>query len=442
MSLFKHIYLLIVISILFLACNSSGCNNESEPTDACSNLIKDASEDGIDCGGNCIPCEVVSDKELIIIDNAVTDHAEAVSGKLSFGHLIRSLAGSSDPGILVKSIFSNWNSDFQVIGTNSIAPSRSGVNDFLTKWQTSDGHTGNITDWVPDVDNAPFRLLGITNRLDLKDTLSGSAGEGRFTFCAFDPSDVSKSPLTFNLIFEYNLPGDSKEDCAKWTTQWHKLSEVGLTNDQYIDSLISVTEQFVTVNELNQLRSNDFEFELVWELREFRHNESTNSFEPQFLSKTPDVAFNGTTRLRDEINNLQSELDNHESYEFPLDMRSASAVPRTAPSSSKNNPNFMWNTLNADSGEKASINTCNGCHMGHGDNDAMKFLHMKPRDIGESTQISNRLDGADRTFRIINMERLLEFQNPITLANARVSFDSGIDSIQLINFIEAHVSGH
>ena len=80
--------------------------------------------------------------------------------------------------------------------------------------------------------------------------------------------------------------------------------------------------------------------------------------------------------------------------------------------------------------------------MGHGDNDAMKFLHMKPRDIGESTQISNRLDGADRTFRIINMERLLEFQNPITLANARVSFDSGIDSIQLINFIEAHVSGH
>lgn len=436
--------------VIILICFISSCGGDDPPTapqptpeDLCNNLRKDSLEIGIDCGGPCIPCEVRSEKELIIIDSKVVDSQEAIDGGLSFTHLIETLAGNDSAGSLVKSLFDNWTRDFQVPGTNSIAPSRVGVNDFLSKWQAVDGDTGPLEDWIPNIDNAPFRLLGITNRLDLKDTLDGSAGEGRFTYCAFDPTTPDSSKIIFNVIFEYNLVGNSMEDCSRWVNAWHGLSDSTLTDDQYLDSLIAVTETFVKDNELNQLRTNDFAFEQVWELREFKHDKAANKFTPHFLSKTPDIAFHQMPRLGEEVNNLTNELVNNQKYEFPPDMLAASAVPRTAPPGTSNNPGFKWDIPNVtqDLLKRASTNTCNGCHMGHGGNSNIQFLHMAPRDLREQVEISGRLNGPDRDARIMNMDRLLLGITPVEVF-AKRNDTTGMDALQFSSFIDSHIPGH
>lgn len=448
-------FFLIILSIfLIISCNQEGCNGSiNSPVSerpSCFNLKKDTiqgwMEEGIDCGGPCITCEVKADKELIITSNDVVDNDAAKGGKLSFGYLIENLAGNKeDGGILIKSLFDNWSNrtpTFTVPNTFSTAPNRPNVDLFLNRWKDIDGDTGTLENWVPNLDNAPFRLLGITNRIDLKDTINNSSGEGRFTYCINPELFPNDNSAFFNIIFEYNLPGKTTDDCSRWVNKWHSLSEDSLSKAQYIEVLTSVTDSFVLMNELNQLRTNDFIFEKVWELREFKHNKSSNSFESHFLSKTPDIRFNNQDELSSAVTQLQNEIDNNLNYEFEESMRAASAVPNTANQNAINNPGFTWDIPNVNSNLEflSSLNTCNGCHMGHGDNAGLRFMHMKPRKESEQVEISGRLSNIDRTARVANMKILLGVDSTLILKEMQSLTDSEI--VNLTDFINSHVSGH
>lgn len=443
-----------LILFFMYSCNQEGCSptttNPEIDKPSCSNLKRDTidgwMEEGIDCGGPCISCAVDSEKELIITSNKVVDNEAAKTGKLSFGYVMTQLAGSKEKGgLLAKSLFDNWSTrtvSFTVPNTNSNAPDRVRVDSFLNAWKDLDESDKSIEEWIPNLDNAPFRLLAITNRIDLKDTINNSSGEGRFTYCIKPELFPNDPSAFFNIIFEYNLPGRTSNDCGRWVNKWHSLSDTTLTNTEYINTLTSVTDSFLLMNDLNQLRTNDFIFEKIWELREFKHNKDTNSFDPHFLSKTPDIRFDASIALSQEVIQLETELRSNLNYEFSDSLKAASAVPRTAPANARNRPGFTWTIPETSSNLEfmASLNSCNGCHMGHGDNAGLSFMHIRPRLESENVRISRRLNITDRNFRIANMNRLLGIDSSVAIQQLRTMSSDTIISIS--DFIDRHVSGH
>src|SRR5690606_792741 len=108
-----------------------------------------------------------------------------------------------------------------------------------------------------DLSKAPFRLLAIVNRIDLRSDGGGyggggviggpiraadapgamiapdamiapapmpvHAGEGRFVFGVLDPQG---RPLPFTVIFEYELPASDPREVLGWARSWHALGEV------------------------------------------------------------------------------------------------------------------------------------------------------------------------------------------------------------------------
>jgi len=135
---------------------------------------------------------------------------------------------------------------------------------------------------VPDVTRAPFRLLGIVNRVDAH---AAGNGEGRFIYgvfpvdggLAFDPNEA-----LFTAIFEYFLPSTTAVPNRKtWASRFHDLGTTpfGAT---YNTKLQALTDLFTRSGVLTRTTANpagsalnDFriseEFLTVagWEFREF-----------------------------------------------------------------------------------------------------------------------------------------------------------------------------
>ena len=236
-------------------------------------------------------------------------------------------------------------------------------------------------------ENSPFRLLAITNRLDLHSLDLGSGGEGRFTFGALDP--ITRAPLTWLFIFEYNLNASSPSDCTNWANTWHSLGNPSLTDSMYLERLVAVTDSFVMMRNLNQLRTNDFHLRRLWELREFGHDLSSNTFIAQPLALTPDLSFNGSEELGQFVEDNVAGIDSC-NYEYPDSMKAASTAD--------NNARFTWNIQGSapdKTKKKASLFTCNGCHNGDKlqivDTVTPNFLHIPPRDSLNESQVSEFL---------------------------------------------------
>ena len=87
----------------------------------------------------------------------------------------------------------------------------------INRWQTaSGGPTATL-----DLNQAPFRLLAIVNRIDLRENLTygaGSAGEGRLVFGAVDPTTCA--PLKFTVIFEYGIHRTGCIALKAWANNW------------------------------------------------------------------------------------------------------------------------------------------------------------------------------------------------------------------------------
>ena len=126
---------------------------------------------------------------------------------------------------------------------------------------------------------APFRLLAIVNRLDLRKTDDGDfhAGEGRFVFGLVDV-ESGCMPREFVVIFEYGQPAATVAEIQDWAHAWHGLSAHGFGPD-YNESLEAVTHGFTgpgadpskpNGSSINQIRTNEIVLDGPWELREFR----------------------------------------------------------------------------------------------------------------------------------------------------------------------------
>ncbi len=309
-------------------------------------------------------------------------------GKWTFGHLFSEMINQPmtgvDPRQAALHWLDSWNHN-QEQHFNSAVP-RPGVQQFINEWRSRSNSK------LPRLDQAPFQLVAIVNRMDLHESVGysdGNAGELRFVFAL---EDANCNPLPMLVIFEYgNLPVKCGE-IQHLARRWVDLASHPIGSVAYNTVLEDLTNAVVNANAaphkvngsaLNQLRTNDFVFARPWQLREFILHKKTSMLEPETVKRTPDIAHENVPFMRAGLafaidNNLPSIWPNpppsmpnmltgsFDPLEFPTGFfirAMASDIPHPGFCFT---PKLAGNT--AISGNDArfeySSNTCAGCHGG------------------------------------------------------------------------------
>ena len=428
----NYIKLVVSFSLAIYLLASSTCIDP--PLDRlCFNSLLDEGEDGIDCGGPCKDCRpVIPFKELVIIDTSVVNHQAALTGRLSFKHLIENMTNDTiSSKELVLSFFKSWQQE-QQINTFKV-PARKRIKDsILEPWKIADGQPGvSDDDWNMNLDNAPIRLLAIVNRMDLQrlndDGSIKNAGEGRFVFCTLNER---RDPMQFTIIFEYELPARDSLQVFEWASMWHDLGAHDSFDSSYVADLISLTDGFVSKNRtpnkpngnaINQIRTNEIAIGAPWELREFNISSNNGLFKEVPRKMTPDFSFNNSNTLSNFI------IENTESIrngEFTIDSLFAGK-----PFLGGNCPTpfgFKWSAPRVEQElvDLFSIETCNGCHAG---NTGTAFTHINPREASRPAGLSDFVKDKEIPIRAqIFQKGFLGIQDVITMRDTNITFSMPI----------------
>jgi hypothetical protein len=368
------------------------------------------------------PSAVKDNQSLTITDVSVVQDptrtydgcsATGSMGKWTFGYLMQQMANQSatgtDPSTFVANWLQTWMNNQTVNGFGDAA--RTQINSLIMQpWITRSGGPGNPLNLAL----APFRLLAIVNRLDLRTAGvyggGGNAGEGRLVFGVMDQNC---NPQPFTVIFEYGVPLSGCPAVKSWAQQWESLSSLTLGTAAYNNALEAITDQFTGAGEnpakpggsaLDQLRTDERALTLPWELREFHLMPASGTqvqLQQATVAQTPEsTPLNGSTVLGDYINANQAAIDDN-TYAVP-----AQFPPGTGfLGSSSVNQQDVWNAsniaVNATSTPpvSATLNprhffaldgTCNGCH---GRETATAFLQIANRTSGSQAALSGFLTG-------------------------------------------------
>lgn len=341
------------------------------------------------------PSECVVDprKELMITDLSVVgdpvrttyvaNSTIEAAGAWSFGHLMSLLSPQPEKTArMVEDFIKIWTKD-QVINGIKV-PARPGVQGLLLKhWpRTADGHL--------DLAHAPFRLLAIVNRLDLRHRkVMATAGEGRFVFGVLDKRG---NELPFTLIFEYDLPLTKEQDVQWWAEAWHQLGSQPFPSQQFNLALQRVTDRFIGGEgyrpSLSAIRTNEAALNMTWELREFKVFPD-GSIKQVPVHLTPDGRFIRDSELLAEFVNEHDQKIAGDDYSLPLRVNGESFAGGSAINNLK-----AWTATTIQDPEarhKFSLNTCNGCH-GSAETHT-EFLHISPRKRHQEAILSAFLRG-------------------------------------------------
>jgi hypothetical protein len=330
------------------------------------------------------------------------------TGRWTFGHLMTQMANqaatSITPSDFTRAWLAQWETN-QVVNTFTIPARAAGIkNRIINPWIAASGGPGNPL----DLTKAPFRLLAIVNRVDLRQNLvygGGSAGEGRFVFGAIDRQGGACTPMEFTVIFEYGINKRSCSDLKAWAKQWHDLAALAPSDPVYRTNLEAITEQFVTAganpsqtpnqSALNQLRTNEIALNLQvgWELREFRlasSGASAGQLASVTVKQEPDASFNSTPELASWVNANAAAVaaGTHQVPELHPNgnafLGSHSPVPTAG---------LFWGRgvdMTPDTVRfRFSLITCSGCHAGE---TRTNFTHVSPTS-GIPAQLSQFLTG-------------------------------------------------
>jgi hypothetical protein len=387
-------------------------------------------------------------------------------GPWTFGYLMTQMANQPRTGIapstFVRKWLDKWMAD-QTTANGWTAAKRQQIKALIIDpWEAASGGPG-----MPlDLKKAPFRLLAIVNRVDLRNNSAyggGSAGEGRFVFGVLDmrrtggrdpytgQPQAGCSPTQFTVIFEYGI---DRTGCAirDWGKQWYNLRNFVLGSAAYNAALQAITDQFTKANAaprkpngsaLNQLRTNEIAIanpfpDDTWQMREFRLPPPADGHLQELNVKlTPDTTRQNTDLTANYVNaNTPSILlQQHNVPEFWLGQKflgNHSNVPFGT----------FWNNgpsvviVNRQARHLFSLNTCNACHAGETNT---VFTHIKPAPFGTPAGLSgfmtgiNVADPADtaptRTFNEFQ-RRALDLD---TLVNSPCFFDIRRNFVPLVH---------
>jgi len=289
---------------------------------------------------------VVPDKELVITDPSVIAapdetvfdpaHPSGTTkfGAWSFGRLIHNMLPQDqrDSALaasqLVLRWLATWESPQAPNPAVSAARTRASIRLMITNpWKSASGcadpaNPATDASCVLDMTQAPFRLMAIVNRPDLRivagdDTSIG--GEGRFVFQVVGPTlgvnattgalevmDATPRPQKFTVIFEYSLPVQDDGQTITWAQRWHGLGGKPF-GTAFNAHLLGLTRDFSgpdqdtrrpNGNALDQLRTNEVALmgarlpidgfvagRQIWELREFHL--TTTDLAPHTMNLEP-----------------------------------------------------------------------------------------------------------------------------------------------------------
>lgn len=364
-------------------------------------------------------CTVDPARELFITDLSVVNDCiraswssrclrpplGATPGAWTVGGLLPGIFGTNDPELLSKMTLKwlkEWKSDKTVNG--DLVPARPNIESLvIDPWRTASGGP------ILDMTKAPFRLLAIVTRLDLRQnagySAGTSAGEARFVFNLLD---ASGNPTQFLLIFEYGLEARGCSDVLSWANRFHHLGTIPFGNG-YNSALQAITDSFTAIgaapgkpngSAINQVRTNDFFLATPWELREFQLASTSlishSAIVPLAMATVAQTAANS----HQETANLASYVNT----DTPALLSNTHVVPLSfggnpfRGGASRHSLEFGWDgprpactsIANADARHLYSLNTCNGCHGGETDT---FFKHVEPRAANAASTLSAFLTG-------------------------------------------------
>ena len=399
--------------------------------------------------------EIDPAKELVITDPSVIDapiettfdpaHASGDSrkGVWSFGRLVHNMLpkkqrkSSAAASALVMDWLHTWEADQSPNPLVSPATARPSIRLLvIDPWKEASGcvdPTSPDTDasCVLDMTQAPFELIAIVNRPDLRRGGSDPiGGEGRFVFQAVGPTlgvdavtnavtvmDPTPKAQKFTVIFEYRLPVDCEDDAVQWAERWHELGEEDFGHHFNV-ALRQITNDFAGANAapdrpngnaLNQLRTNEVALQgarfpadgfvgakQFWELREFHLTEA--GLEPHTVNLEPARDFDVTkvgqignegTRSAELTDYLNANADAVLTATHVLDdgMSANASLVGSAPYgawgklTNPNPPTIPSQGVAHDLGDVAvgvrdrfALETCAGCHR-H-ETDTRHFMHI------------------------------------------------------------------
>lgn len=261
-------------------------------------------------------------------------------GAWTFEHLVTEMANQPasgiDPADFVEQWLSTWPQNPGPTVNGHTVSTRGLMQQILDEWKAeSSGAT-------LDLSKAPFRLVAIAPRLDLRTTEGGGGGgyggrmtgkfldggEARFVFgvvvrpgwdesqfAALGPKIADGCfALPFTVIFEYRVPKCDCPEVRSWARRWVDLANHDHGEPVYRAKLERLTEQFVGADAdprrpngsaIGQVRTNEVALPqdapphnppFVWELREFQLTQKPFGFlEETTTANTPQDRFNDTS---------------------------------------------------------------------------------------------------------------------------------------------------
>ena len=337
---------------------------------------------------------VNSEKELFITDPAVlrSKRATEVGGAWHISTTMRRLQGNGSKAEVSKFTLDwlrSWNTD-QGLNDDPAHRPRSILDQVIRDWIAASPGGETDLNW----EAAPFRLIAIVNRIDLTRFASKSAKDNLI------PSDLGEarlvyglmrgqSPLLFNVIFEYKIPGQAtRQNLIEWARQWRLLVKEGGANqfpESYLASLQAITQQYATKSHLSQVRTNERLLISPWELREFVLDAGTGALKANTVAMNPQQRFADTNPQLQAI--LKKYLDDNRgaiknsSHHVP-DRLAPNDTPFAGAVSHTPGARFSWKTTRPPGVSdhvisNFSLNTCNGCHGGDGP--GVSFVHVLNR---------------------------------------------------------------
>lgn len=345
-------------------------------------------------------------------------------GAWTFGRLMTDMANTPRTGISPSDFVRNWLRSWQfnqTVNSDTVNNRNAAIMaSLINTWQTASGGPNAPL----DLSIAPFRLLAIVNRVDLRGNVTyggGSprnpcdppcvGGESRFVFCGVTPDNCNDP--RFIIILEYCNPAKTCKAIRSWAAQWAALNTIPFS-PAYNAALQAITDQFATANKnpsqqpnqslLNQLRSNEF-LNNPWELREWHlvnSGSEAGHLKMTTVAQTPDVIHNNNAIINRFISvNAGPLLTDPPSHKVPLlfpRLAGEQGISFLGASAPVSGPGFFWNgnpsitAPIADSNRRHnfSITTCNGCHGGE---TGTIFTHVDCRAQGFPAPLSGFLTG-------------------------------------------------
>jgi hypothetical protein len=367
-------------------------------------------------------------------------------GAWTFGKLMTEMANEPATGIHPSDFVEHWVSQWKTtltINGHSVYNRAVGAQALLDMWP-------KLPDGRLDLSQAPFRLLAIVNRQDLRDNMGygagGSGGEARLVFgavmCVDQPGNIlsfSGVPeMQFTVIFEYEVPFGTCIGARSWANQWRDLGTLVTGSAAYNAALQAITDQFTlrdvmparlpNRSAINQVRTNEFALfdppvDSMWQLRESTlrtWGTDAGFLKHSTIAQTPHAGPPSFPNVGPYINAHVAPILAG-THVVPLQYPAASPFRGGHIDPGAGHPWDPAGVPNTEARHKFSLATCNGCHIPETET---HFLHITPRTIGASSGLSDFLTGAnmpkqdpvtgvDRTFHELldRQEKLEETAN-------------------------------